>query len=321
MSGGGDATRRFGAVDALLLLVVLFWAVNYSVVKVSIAHIPPLFFNSLRLVGATVLLLSLARVVGRRSGAGRWTAADLRRVFFLGLIGHTAYQICFILGIYGTTATQSALLLGTTPVAVAIVGALSGAERPSPRAWAGTLVSLAGVALIVGRPAGGNASWQGEVLTVAATFCWAVYTVGSGDLLLRYGPLRVTAYTMTVGTAFFLPLGVVSAIRQPPATAPASAWLGLGYSFVFALAVSYYLWYYGVRVLGPTRTAIYSNLTPPAALAMAALFFGEPPTVMQLLGAAVIFLGVYLVRKSPERSASGPAELKAEALSGPDGRG
>ncbi len=311
MRAGPDSAGRFGAVDGLLVLVVLIWGVNFSVVKAAIAQVPPLFFNSLRLLGASLLLLTLARLA---AAPRHWTPSDLRRVVFLALVGHTGYQTCFILGLFGTSASESALLLGTTPVAVAMVGAVTGVDRPSRRAWLGTLVSLAGVALIIGRSANASASLRGELLTVAATLCWAVYTVGSADLLERHGPLRVTAYTMALGTLFFLPLGFSSILERSLTEVPAWAWLGLAYSSVFALALSYYLWYYSVARLGPTRTAIYSNLTPVAALGVATLVFGEPLSSVQLAGAAVIFLGLYLVRKSPPGGSSGNRQEPAAAL-------
>jgi drug/metabolite transporter (DMT)-like permease len=51
-----------------------------------------------------------------------------------------------------------------------------------------------------------------------------------------------------------------------------------------------------VRVLGPTRTAIYSNLQPAIALAAAWVALGEVPTLLQGLGAATIIAGVILTR-------------------------
>jgi len=56
------------------------------------------------------------------------------------------------------------------------------------------------------------------------------------------------------------------------------------------------IWSYGVRKIGSTRTAIYSNITPIVALLVAWPALGESPTVGQLAGAVVIFAGVYLVR-------------------------
>ncbi|MEE9264233.1 MAG: DMT family transporter, partial [Vicinamibacteria bacterium] len=57
-------------------------------------------------------------------------------------------------------------------------------------------------------------------------------------------------------------------------------------------------WYYAVSRVGATRTAIYSNLTPVAGLAIAWLTLGENVSVRQMLGAAVILVSIYLVLQS-----------------------
>jgi O-acetylserine/cysteine efflux transporter len=61
--------------------------------------------------------------------------------------------------------------------------------------------------------------------------------------------------------------------------------------------VAYSLWYFAVGRIGPTQTAIYSNLTPVAAVIVAYLALGEPVGKLQLVGAVVIFFGIYLVRR------------------------
>jgi drug/metabolite transporter (DMT)-like permease len=62
------------------------------------------------------------------------------------------------------------------------------------------------------------------------------------------------------------------------------------------MVIAYFFWYYGVRVLGPTRTALYGNLQPLIALLAAWLTLHEVPTAWQAVGAATIISGVVLTR-------------------------
>jgi len=62
------------------------------------------------------------------------------------------------------------------------------------------------------------------------------------------------------------------------------------------MVIAYMLYYRGVRVLGATRTAVYGNLQPLIALAVAAIMLGETPTGPQLLGAAFIMGGLLMSR-------------------------
>jgi drug/metabolite transporter (DMT)-like permease len=137
----------------------------------------------------------------------------------------------------------------------------------------------------------------GDGLTLAATFCWSLHTVLSQPVIARYGPLKTSAYAISIGTLAFLPLGVPELYRMTPASIPPSAWWALGYSIVFSLVAAYCLWYFAVGRIGPTQTAIYSNLTPVAAMVVAYLALDEPVGKRKLLGTVVIFLGIYMVRR------------------------
>ena len=63
-------------------------------------------------------------------------------------------------------------------------------------------------------------------------------------------------------------------------------WGAVGYSGVGAIGLAYLFWYRGVHEIGPTRTAMYSNLQPIVAVLVAWVALGEIPTVAQGLGAA-----------------------------------
>jgi len=77
---------------------------------------------------------------------------------------------------------------------------------------------------------------------------------------------------------------------------PPLVWASFGYSGIGALVIAYLFWYNGVRVLGPTRTAMYSNVQPVFALAVAWLALGEAITGWQIAGAISIITGLILTR-------------------------
>jgi drug/metabolite transporter (DMT)-like permease len=85
-------------------------------------------------------------------------------------------------------------------------------------------------------------------------------------------------------------------VRQDWSQVGGLAWGGVIYSALLAIALAYFIWNYGVRRIGSTRTAIYSNFTPVVAMLVAWPALGEVPTAGQLIGAAVIFAGILLVR-------------------------
>ena len=74
------------------------------------------------------------------------------------------------------------------------------------------------------------------------------------------------------------------------------AWAGLVYSFLFALVISYILWYRSVKKVGNLRTAVYSNLVPVFGTLFGVWLLGDRLTPGLGLGAACILLGIVLTR-------------------------
>ncbi len=275
--------------------MAVIWGVNFSVVKWSLREMMPLAFNALRLTFASVLILG---VLWLRERSLRVLRADLPRILLLGLVGHTGYQLLFINGIARTTATNSSLILASTPVFVAVIGTALGLESLRGAAWFGVVLSFFGIALVIHGSSGGlsfgSVTLLGDLLVLAGTICWSLYTVLARSLLERYSPLKLTAISMGLGTIFLVIASVPVLAVQDWQTVSLPAWGGLAYSFTLAIVLSYVIWYTGISRVGNTRTALYSNLTPLFAVAVAWVTLGEVITTQQIAGAILVFVSLYI---------------------------
>jgi drug/metabolite transporter (DMT)-like permease len=302
-------TARVTAVDGLLVLMVVIWGVNYSVIKRAFTEIPPHPFNALRLTIASVVFLAAIRVARRRARAAaaavssalytpnEVTGRDRLDLLWLGLVGHYAYQFCFATGVAATSVSNAALIIGATPVVVAVVSAVLGRERITSPHWVGAAISVTGIYFVVGRGASfGGATLHGDLLMIVSVACWAAYTLGSSRLFARHSPLYVTGTTMAIGTVPYVLMTVTQLVRLHWTTIPAWTWASLLLSALLALNVAYLIWYIGVQRIGPSRTSVYSNVVPIIAMAVAALWLGEPLTRTKIIGAAAVLTGVALTR-------------------------
>jgi drug/metabolite transporter (DMT)-like permease len=290
-------------VDLLLLLMAVIWGSNYTIVKAAFAEVPAHPFNALRmLIASTVFLgaIAIARRYRRRSVF--YTPEPISRRDWLALaglaiVGHFFYQLCFIGGLSRTSVANSSLILAVTPVAIAALNAVRGHERISVWHWTGALLSIGGIYLVVGRGATlTGQSLTGDALMLTGVGCWAIYTVAAGRLMVRHSPLGVTGLSMAMGTVFYV-AAVWPQVRQVDwrALSPAT-WVSLVYSAIFALCVAYMIWYTAVQKIGGTRTALYSNMVPIVALAVAVVWLGEPIVAAKLAGAALVLGGVAITR-------------------------
>ena len=298
--GGGDSPAD-GTTLLGLLGVALIWGTNFAVIKVALEELSPEALNALRFPIATVLLILVLRYRGRLRLPDR---GDVVKLIGLGVLGNVIYQLLFIHGLDLTSAGNASLLLATVPVWTILLSSFLGHERPSPLVWLGILGTLAGMILVVAGGAGvelGGSSLQGDLLMAAAAMGWAGYTVGSRDMIRKYGPLRTTTWTLAVGTVGLVLLGAPDLVALQFASVSPVAWMGVVYAGVFALSVAYILWYRGVQRIGSSRTAAYSNLVPVGARRVAGGGRGEVPRALQWVGAAVILGGISVTRMGTSR--------------------
>jgi drug/metabolite transporter (DMT)-like permease len=293
-----NVKRALGLDDAELMLVVLFWAFNVTVVKVCLRDVQPLAFNCLRFACASIALLVLARW---QEGSLAVRRQDMARMILLGIVGHALYQLCFIEGLARTTASSTSLIFGSTPIVVGLMSRLAGHERIGPAGGAAALLAFLGVYFIVAGKGGplpvkGGGPMLGDLLVFGAVLCWSTYTVLSARMLSRYSPLRVTAVTLTIGAVLMVPPALPEIFAQDWAAVPPLAWAGLIYSFVFALVVSYVLWYRSVKKVGNLRTALYSNLVPVFGTMSGVWLMGDRLTPGLGLGATCILGAIILSR-------------------------
>jgi drug/metabolite transporter (DMT)-like permease len=220
----------------------------------------------------------------------------------LALIGNTAYQLFFINGIALTTATNSALILATTPIFIVLFGAILDVEKITSPVVQGVVLSFLGVVMIVlgsGRTLTfTDQSILGDLLIVANPICWSIYTVLSKPMLKEYSPLKLTTVTMAIGTVPLVFVAIPSLNAQNWAAISSEAWLGLAFSAVFAIGTGYVIWYTGVSRIGSARTSLYDNLVTVFAVASAWILLSETMTAIQIAGAVLVFVSLYLVRRN-----------------------
>ena len=87
------------------------------------------------------------------------------------------------------------------------------------------------------------------------------------------------------------------------------------FSAIFSIALAYVIWNYGVRKLGATHTAVFGYITPVVAMLVAWPALGEIPTVGQVVGAAIILVGLYLARSGVITLSPQPAKEVVEESS------
>lgn len=300
--------------------MTLIWGTNYALIKSAFRDLDPQAFNALRLVLASCVMLAVSRLAGRwraraappEDGGAEVasifhtpapvTRSDWIRLAWLGLMGHCLYQYLFVGGLARTSVANGALLVSATPIVISLFSTVSGKERIGALHWAGTLLSMFGIYVVIGHGVHVTAvSLRGDLMLMGAVVCWALYTIGARPLMARHSPVGVTALSMLIGTILYLPLAAPGLSRVTWSAIDAVTWVKVVYSALFSICVAYTIWYAAVREIGSARTSVYSNLLPIVAMVTAYVWLHEPIGAAKLSGAVAVLAGVALTRMGQAR--------------------
>lgn len=301
------ARHGFTATDAGLLLMAAIWGINFTVVKAGISVMPAEAFNGLRVALAALVLAVVAfAVAGVRSFPSR---RDALALLAMGVMGNGFYQLLFIAGLSRTRAGIAALVIAAGPAWIAIFSRLFGRERLAGRGWAGIGLQMLGMLCVVASAGLLDAeisAFTGAAFIMMGSIVWALFTVLLQPYTARVHPLHLASLTLSSGALLLFVVGLPSIVRLDFAAVPLSAWMAVVYAGVGALVIAYLLFYRGVRVLGPTRTAMYGNLQPLIALMVAWVALKEQPTIWQGAGGVLVMTGL-LVSRTARMQPAGPA--------------
>ena len=288
MSDRARASAHLG-----MLLTTLIWGGNFTISKLALREIPPLQFTAIRFVAGSLVLA----IVLLRLDRLRWPPAGMGwPLIILGLIGNTLYQLCFIHGLFRTSATDAALILASLPTMVTVSAALLGLEQTTVRQRWGVVLATTGVVAIVLRNGFGQGGGDlvGDLLMLAATGCWTIYSLGLRRISGSMPALELTAWTLFTGTPGLFLMGLPGLVALDWGGVSVAGWAAVGYAALLSLTAAYVLWSRSIRALGAGRTAIYSCGVPLVAATVALLLLGEQPTLAHALGATLIISGVLL---------------------------
>jgi drug/metabolite transporter (DMT)-like permease len=289
---------------AALVLAGAIWGLTFPLMKFAIARFEPQHVAVYRVtfacLGGIVLLPTVVW------GRWRWPArSDFGFLVLLGLLVSWGQGVAFTYGLAWTPATTAALIVPLNPIFTTVLASWWLEERVTALQWQGVgLAALGMVVLVLRRGAGVEAGQvAGPLVMALAPLSWAVFTVVSKPLLLRYHPPVLTTYTTALGALSVLPMARPATLgRLIDAT-----WTDLGvvvYVGAIALAGGFYLWYVGLSRLGAARAGSFALLVPLFGVLGGVLFLGEPVGWPLLAGGGLILGGMRLVL-APRRTAHG----------------
>jgi drug/metabolite transporter (DMT)-like permease len=293
-TAAGEARHRPQATGAWAggFVAVALWGLAPVATRAVVPRVAPLPLLVLRLSLASLILLPWALPVFRRLTrrmAGRMIAA--------GALGIVGYTLPVTAGLQWLPASTAGLLLASEPIWIMLLGLVFLSERRPARAWTGSSIALAGVALLAGPAAltgaSGIRALPGAALVLTGTLAFGAYTIVARPLSQAFGALPATAASTVVGTIPYLAFaGTISGSRL--AQLPPSAWGELGFLAVGSSVAGMVLWNRAVAAAGSARVGLLLYLEPVVSVTGAAVLLREQVTAGMIAAGLLILGGVAL---------------------------
>lgn len=286
-----DQQRSSSPLLAYLALAAGVICIGTSAIFVKFANVPGTVSAFYRVLIAGVVLLPWR--LARRSKLPVWQ--DIQLI----ALGGTFFALDLVLwnsGLLLTSAATATLLANNAPLWVGLGALLLFRERLPGKYWMGLLVSLIGMAVIVG-----NNAWRelrfntGDILAIGASLFYAAYMLTTQKARANVNTLTFNALSMAAAAIILLPMNLLTGAQITGFSSRTwLALLGLGLVSQLGgwLAINY--------ALGHLR-AVHVSVSLLAQVVVTAilgiLFLGEGLSANQIIGGVLVLCGIYLVNQ------------------------
>ncbi|MDA3890747.1 MAG: DMT family transporter [Salinivirgaceae bacterium] len=285
----------------LLTFTMIFWGMSFVWTRQLLVFFSPITIISLRLIISTVVLLFFSIAFKRLQ---RIKKEHLKHFILLSFFQPFLYFVFEGYGIQATSASFAAIFIATIPLFTPIGSYLFLKEKVLPLNIVGLLISFVGVAIIVfDKSSSQHYSIKGILLLLGAVISAVGYLLVLRKAANNYNTFSVATWQNFLGIFFFLPFFLPTCVTEfnnveisLDIIYPLSALAILASSLAFIFNT------YGVRELGATKAAAFTNSVPVFTLIFAYFIIDEQIGIFKLLGILIVIFGLLLSqfsRKNP----------------------
>lgn len=274
-------------------LTVTFWGVSLVSTRILLDHgLHPIEIYIYRFILAYVAILSFCH---------KKILADSVKDELLfvgcGLVAGSVYFIAENVALEYTLVTNVSLITSLPPLlTVLLVGLVYKNNRPGRWSYIGSAVAFVGVGLVIF-----NSSFNmalnpiGDLLSLLAAFCWAIYGLILKPLNARYTEMFITRKVFFYGVLTAIPfLAVQPEISSPATLLDPTCLFNMLFLALMCSAAAYLMWAFAIVKIGPVTASNYIYFQPVITMIFAMLALGEKITPTGYAGCGFILAGVWL---------------------------
>jgi drug/metabolite transporter (DMT)-like permease len=285
--------RNFALIGATL--VSLIYGLTFTIAKdVMPQYVNPFGFILMRVGGSVVLFWLVWLFVPKEKIA----LNDFPRIAAAALFGVALNMLTFFKGLSYTSPISASVIMVTTPIIVLVLSAIIMKERMEKRKVFGILLGLIGTAFLIlyGKSIGSatNAS-LGNFLVFVNAVSYGFYLIIVKKLMDKYNAFTFVKWIYLFGFIMVLPFGWNEFQDINWQIIPTAIYWKIGFVVLFSTFFTYLLNLLSMRELKPTTIAVFIYLQPLFATIFAISLGKDELSLVKIVSAILVFIGVYLV--------------------------
>ena len=270
-----------------LLIIYLIWGFNWVVIRTANTYFPSVTFVALRFSMGALILLVVCAFRHKFLPPKKY----LPWIAVTGLLTMAINNIIVQFATMPLGSGMTSVLDYTMPLWTTLFAAFALKEKLTWRKLLGTLIAIAGMAVLMNVSLQGNFGWA--LATIGAAMIWALSNILVKAKLKGCDMIQYTAWQMAfAGIALDLYILIVP---QGACDWQPMAWGTLLYNGLLASAIAFFIWNYVLTNMEAGKASVAVMAVPAVGVLSGILVLGEPLTLSRVIGMAAIIIGILTV--------------------------
>ena len=283
----------------LLAFLILFWGLNWPVMKLSVREFPPLTFRTLSMIGGLAVIALVARLQGATMRIPEGKAFTVAQLAVPNMLFWHAF---IIIGVKLLSSGRAAILGYTMPVWAVLSGLIFFGDRISSRALLGIVLAMTGAGLLLSSEfAHMSGQPLGTLFALIAAAAWGFGTVLMKRTKLEMPTISLTFWMLALTTTAMALLSAVfesSQWRMPNSV----EWGGIIYNAVIIFGYAHVVWFRLARLLPPVVSSLSVMFIPVLGTFAGSWLLGETPQWQDYVAMLLILASMSTVMFGPRKA-------------------
>ena len=289
-----------------LIFATALWGGNIVVAKIaSIVSLEPIKLSFYRNLVVIIILLPL--VINRINVIYKIFKKNWKIIIVFSILSVSIFNTFMNIALTTSSVISTSLMPAFAPSMIIVLSFFIFNSKISFLQFIGIIISFIGFINIIIRGNIFNLSSLnfvvGDIWMLGCVSCWALYSS-----LIRKMPKEIDNISFLfliffIGNIFVIPFYIFeSSINQSFTINEQYGWLLVLYCGIGPALISYLLWIKAIKIMGANNSGLFLNLIPIFSSLISIIFLKEKLELFHIVGALLIFTGIYLVIRKRDKN-------------------